>query len=152
VNKDGYGSPNQAKELAVNRSAINLILLVFVLLMVGLYFMANGFNLPMVRQTTNEAASAIDMTDDKAAMLALLVAFVTVNIVGIAVTLYIIMWLLNRNVAQANQQPNEPFQLLAGGSVDSAAASATIADNALFIMLGVGVAALGITLVALLVL
>lgn len=136
----------------MNRSAINLILLVFVLLMVGLYFMANGFNLPMVRQTTNEAASAIDMTDDKAAMLALLVAFVTVNIVGIAVTLYIIMWLLNRNVAQANQQPNEPFQLLAGGSVDSAAASATIADNALFIMLGVGVAALGITLVALLVL
>lgn len=129
----------------MNRSAINLIIVVFVLLVVGLYFTANGFHLPLVRQTVNAEASTIDLTDDKALMLVLLTGFVLFNMIGMAATLYLVMWGLNRFIIQANQQPNEPFQLASGGGVDAATASATIADNALYIIIGVGVFALAIT-------
>jgi hypothetical protein len=57
------------------------------------------FQVPaVIRTTDNPDASALDMTPWKAEQLFLVIGFVLFNLIGAAVTVAVIMWLLHREV------------------------------------------------------
>lgn len=60
------------------------------------------FQIPaVIRTTSNPDASVLDMTPWKAEQLFLVIGFVLFNLIGAAVTLAIVFWLLHRQVKRA---------------------------------------------------
>lgn len=131
---------------------------IFILLMVGLVFTASsGVEPPFSRQISNAEASTIDLTDNQGALLALMLIVVPGLIVGMAIPMYILLGFLNKNVAEAQQRPPQPMNLLAplssAGSEATNPAEAlntTLADNAMLIVAGLGGLMVVITLIVIL--
>lgn len=117
---------------------------IFALLLVGLFFTMLDNPVPFVEQVRNPEASAQSITTDQGAQLAVLSLVVLLAIGGMATTLYAGFWFLNREVAHATQQPEQPFELLSMNPKASNTTGALLANNALYIVIGLG----GLMLVA----
>jgi len=124
------------------------------LLLVGLFFTAIGVSLPQTRQVNNAEGSTLDITSEQGAPLALLVLGVPGLIVGLAIPLYITLWYLNREVKKAELMPNQPMELLqiggGGASEQNVPITTLLLNNALAIVVGLGVVMVGIVVVILL--
>lgn len=91
--------------------------IVIVLILIGSGFLsiqlsqqARSGALPGMRvQTDNPEASVLVTTPSKGALFLGFAGFVLFNLVGIGVTLAVIFWFLNRQVARVRNQPNHEF-------------------------------------------
>ncbi len=63
---------------------------------------------PVLRQVGSPDGSTLAVVPWKAEQLVLLVGFVLFNLIGIAATLALVMWLLHRFVKQAKESENQP--------------------------------------------
>lgn len=63
----------------------------------------------VLTQTNNPEASVTTVTPEKGAIFFIFVAIALGSVVGMGITLAIIFWFLNRQVARAKQSPNEGF-------------------------------------------
>ncbi len=136
----------------MRQSVVGLMGGVFALLMIGMIFSSsNGQFFPVSRQLSNPEASAIDLTKDQAAMLAVLTVVVLGAIGTFTVGLGLTVLLLNRQVATVQQQPAQPVELLASGG-DFTSARNAIVNNAMLLVIIAGAAMLAITLLVLLLL
>ncbi|MCC7445888.1 MAG: hypothetical protein IT324_00660 [Anaerolineae bacterium] len=63
----------------------------------------------VLTQTNNPEASVTTVTPEKGAIFFIFVAIALGSVVGMGVTIAIIFWFLNRQVARAKQSPNEGF-------------------------------------------
>jgi len=99
----------------VNRSALGIMAVIFVLLLVGLFFTTSSGNLSAVRQVDNAEASTMDVTGNQGTLLAIVVMVVVGSVVGMGSTIYGLMWFLNREVLIVQQQPDQGFPLLTPG-------------------------------------
>jgi hypothetical protein len=93
----------------VKRVAILVMVVVVLLIITGgltAQVASNGGNLslPIIRTTDNPDASVFLMQPWKAEQLFLFVGFVLFNLIGIALTLALIFWWLNREVRRAKTQ------------------------------------------------
>lgn len=122
---------------------------VVALLLVGLFFTASGVPLPQTRQLSNPEGSALDVTADQGTLLALLVLGVPALILGMAIPLYVGTWFFNREINRAQNQANQPVELLQLGAPE-AAPTAVLANNAFMIVVGVGVLMVAIVVAILL--
>jgi len=121
----------------VRSSVLGFIGLVVILLLVGLYFTASGGSLPLTEQVSNPEGSTLAMTSNQGTMLAVLIVVVVGTILGMAVATYAIFWLLNKQVTQVQQQPNQPFELLSMGTEGNTAGT-LLAENALLLVVLAG--------------
>lgn len=122
----------------MRRSVTTLFGTIVLLLLIGLYFSASdSSNLPVVEQVSNAEGSVLVATSSQGTTLAILVFLVVGSIGMMSATIYAIVWFLNRQIAIVQQQPNEPFPLLAGGT-DTRAIGSALADNVMTIMIIAG--------------
>lgn len=121
---------------------------VLVLLLVGAFFYQTGGGLPIVEQVSNPEASVTNASGDKGAQLAALIVVVLAIIPGMAVALYGALWALNREVTRAQQQPEQPFELLSFRT-EGNTTGALVNNNILFIVIGVGVLMMAAVIAAL---
>lgn len=121
---------------------------VLVLLLVGAFFYQTGGGLPIVEQVSNPEASVTNASGDKGTQLAALIVVVLAIIPGMAVALYGALWALNREVIRAQQQPEQPFELLSFRT-EGNTTGALVNNNILFIVIGVGVLMMAAVIAAL---
>ena len=131
------------------RGSIIVIGAVVALLLVGLFFTASGVPLPQTRQLENPEGSTLEATSDQGFLLAVLLLGVPAIIVGMALPLYGGVWFLNREVRRAEEQENQPLELLQLGSASVPTAS-VLAKNSFAIVLGLGLVMVAIVVVILL--
>jgi len=96
----------------VNRLAI--IFVVFVILVIGGGLTAQLTTnrdaadfFPVLRQVGSPDGSTLAVVPWKAEQMLLLIGFVLFNLIGIAATIAIVMWLLHRFVKQAKESENQ---------------------------------------------
>jgi hypothetical protein len=94
-----------------------IVVVVIVILIIGggltAQIASNGNQLAipgLIRQTNNPDASALDMAPWKAEQLFLFVGFILFNLIGIAVTLMAIFWLLNWQIKKVGVKPSSAIQ------------------------------------------
>lgn len=117
-------------------SVLALIVGVVVLLLVGLFFTTSG-GLPIKEQVSSPEASTARMTSDEGVLFAIMVVGVLGAIGMMAVTIYIVMYFMNREIARVQQQPAQQFELLSMGPRGNTT-GALLANNALYIVIGAG--------------
>lgn len=132
----------------MNRTIVLLLGGVFALLLVGLFFTAVGAPAFYTPQVNSPEASTGQITGNQGILLALLILGVPGIIVGMGVSMYFVFWFLNREVTIVQQQPEQPFELLPAGTTIKTAQFG-IANNAFFIILGLGLVMTIVTLLAL---
>lgn len=99
----------------MNRSALAIMAVIFVLLLVGLFFSTSSGNLSAVRQVDNAEGSTVDITSNQGTLLAIVTMVVVGSVVGMGGTIYGLMWFLNKEVLIVQQQPDQGFPLLTPG-------------------------------------
>ncbi|MFP4324049.1 MAG: hypothetical protein ACLFTK_16460 [Anaerolineales bacterium] len=135
----------------MNRTAVVILVGVFVLLLGGLFLGTLDFSI-YTPQVSNPEASTGTITDNQAVVLFLITLAVMGHIVGFGATLYAVLWFFNREVSRAQKSPEKPFTLLADGSSEGTTLSRSVLmDNMLYIVIGAGVFMLAATIVVLLV-
>jgi len=78
---------------------------IFIILLAGGAITSNLLSSDLViQQTTNPNGDALTATPDQAAAFILIVGFIIVNVIGAGVTLALVFWLLNRQLAFARQE------------------------------------------------
>lgn len=78
---------------------------IFIILLAGGAITSNLLSSDLViQQTTNPNGDALTATPDQAAAFILVVGFIIVNVIGAGVTLALVFWLLNRQLAFARQE------------------------------------------------
>lgn len=87
---------------------LGIILVLLVILIAGGALTARNASTPntiplpgLIRTTDNPEASVMAMTDWQAEQFFLAIGFILFNVVGIAVTITIVVWLLDRQVRRA---------------------------------------------------
>lgn len=134
----------------MQQSNLRLIGLVFALLMIALIFSSTGGNfLPFVTQVSNPEASTVSFTDNQAGMLIILTVFVLAGIAVMGGGLGIIVWMLNRQVLEAQAQSQQPLELLSGGT-DLVATRNFLTQNIFVVIVGLGIGMLALLLVVIL--
>lgn len=131
-------------------SILTLLGTVFVLLIIGLLFSSGAVHLEGTRQITNPEGSTLDMTDNQGAMLVALAVVVLGSTFGMGVAIYAIFWFLSWSVNRVQQEPNQPVKLLAVGGGEQVSVTELVANNALYIVIGLGGAMTLIVLILLL--
>ena len=111
---------------------------VFAALVIGLLFFTSDNLIPTVEQVRNPEASTLATTSNQGFLLTILVLVVPGVVFGTGVALYGIVWFLNREVANAHEQPETPFDIL-NLSTEGNTLGAAVMDNALPLMIGAGV-------------
>lgn len=61
--------------------------------------------LPTIQQTSNSSGSTLEVESYQAEQFFLLVGFLLFNLIGIALTLAGVFWLLNRGIKEAHAEP-----------------------------------------------
>jgi len=93
----------------VKRFGIVIGLLVLLLIggaLTSLLIANNGGGvLPILQQVGSPEASRTDMTQWKANQLFALVGFLLFNLIGIAVTIAVVLWLLDRGIRRSKSAP-----------------------------------------------
>ncbi len=78
---------------------------IFIILLAGGAITSNLLSSDLViQQTTNPNGDALTATPDQAAAFILIVGFIIVNVIGAGLTLALVFWLLNRQLAFARQE------------------------------------------------
>ncbi len=135
----------------MNRTAVIILGGVFVLLISGLFFSNVDFSF-YTQQVSNPEASTGTLTDNQAVLLFLIIGGVLAHIIGFGGTLYGVLWFFNREVRRAQDSPNEPFPLLAEGAAEGVTLDRSLLiNNAVYIVVGLGVLMVAVTLLVLLV-
>lgn len=86
------------------------IVVVLVILLAGggltAQFIANNgaAPLPVLQQSNNPEGSVSEMVPWQAEQLFMLIGFILVNLIGIAITIALVMWLLDRGVKQSRAE------------------------------------------------
>jgi type III secretory pathway component EscV len=88
-----------------------MILVLLMILIAGGALTARNASAPnanplpgLIHSTNNPEASVMEMTGWQAEQFLLAVGFILVNLVGIAVTITVVMWLLDRQVRRAKAE------------------------------------------------
>lgn len=138
-------------QLIRKNPVLALLGLVFATLFVGLIFTQLGDSIvPIVEQTSTPESSTGNFTDDQSVQFAILIFLVVGSVVGMGVSLYIISWVLSREVIKAQEQPETPFELLSFSTeTEENTLGKALTDNALPLVIALGG---GLTAVALLIL
>jgi hypothetical protein len=106
----------------VKRFTVIMALLVLLLIGGGLttQLIANqgAAPMPVLRQTDNPEAAVQDMVPWKAEQFFLLIGFLIFNLVGIAITLAIVFWLIDRGIRRSRNEAaaGTPARAGAGGA------------------------------------
>lgn len=93
---------------------LGLIIAVMLLLIIGgaltTQLVANGDAglLPVLRQSANPDASVNDMVGWKAEQFFLAIGFILFNLVGMALTIALIVWFLDRGIRQSRAEAGAP--------------------------------------------
>ncbi len=78
---------------------------IFIILLAGGAITSNLLSSDLVlQQTTNPNGDALTATPDQAVAFILIVGFIIVNVIGAGLTLALVFWLLNRQLAFARQE------------------------------------------------
>lgn len=94
----------------MKRGILLLAFLVAITIAGGVITSGLTLEIPVIRQTSSPDASVFEATPEQANLLTIWIGFVLFNLVGAGVTIMILFWLGNREVARANAMPSRPQQ------------------------------------------
>ena len=89
----------------MNRGVLILGFLLAITIAGGVLTAGVAFDIPIIQQTTDPAASPFMATNGQALSFLALVGFVVFNVIGAGLTLAFIFWLLNKQVTIAKDMP-----------------------------------------------